>query len=332
MAGSINLSLSQQFDITNGRLLSGGKLYFYSAGTTTPQLGYRDSGLALPHPNPIILGADGRIPQLYFDDGSVRARLVNKTGVVQFDSDNILVIGPSSGGGGGGSVDPDAIMGTGYESFSTTETARSGHVRQNGKTLGSATSGSSERANADCEPLFLYLWPFTRITLVGGAKGGSAAADWAANRQMNLPNLMGYSIVGVDGMGGTAVSPLTGVPFSSGDQATLGSLGGEALNTLDTTKIPAHAHPAFIRDPGHSHQVGDFNGSGSPGNDGLQGLANANNSLTPGGQAITNATGVKVNSVNGGSSGTDNATANAGGGLAHNNTPLVITATFFMKL
>ena len=59
MAGTISLSLSQQFN-SQGVPLAGGRLYFFQAGTTTPQSAYQDSGLIIPHANPIILDAAGR--------------------------------------------------------------------------------------------------------------------------------------------------------------------------------------------------------------------------------------------------------------------------------
>ena len=61
MAGSISLSLSQQFNEL-GKPLAGGLLYFYAAGTTTPQDAFKDSNLTLQHPNPITL--DAAIPGL----------------------------------------------------------------------------------------------------------------------------------------------------------------------------------------------------------------------------------------------------------------------------
>ena len=51
-----------QFFDDNGVPLSGGKLYTYAAGTTTPKAAYTDYTGATPHTNPIILDAAGRPP------------------------------------------------------------------------------------------------------------------------------------------------------------------------------------------------------------------------------------------------------------------------------
>src|SRR5262245_54263323 len=114
MAGTIPLSMTQQFD-EFGEPLSGGLLYIYQASTTaTPQNAYQNYGLTILHPNPIPLDAAGRIPAFYLADGEIKFRLTNSAGVTQLTADNVLVIGPSSGGsGGGGSVDPTTIMQTG---------------------------------------------------------------------------------------------------------------------------------------------------------------------------------------------------------------------------
>jgi len=52
---------AQLFD-NNGDVLSGGKLYTYEAGTTTPLTSYTSSTGVTPHTNPIVLDAAGRVP------------------------------------------------------------------------------------------------------------------------------------------------------------------------------------------------------------------------------------------------------------------------------
>lgn len=52
---------AQLFD-NNGDPLSGGKIYTYVAGTTTPATTYTSSTGVTPHTNPIILDAAGRVP------------------------------------------------------------------------------------------------------------------------------------------------------------------------------------------------------------------------------------------------------------------------------
>jgi len=63
---AVNLSpvggVAQQFFSNNGVPLSGGLLYTYAAGTTTPQTTYTTSAGNIAHTNPIILNSAGRVP------------------------------------------------------------------------------------------------------------------------------------------------------------------------------------------------------------------------------------------------------------------------------
>ena len=71
---SVNLSPignGFQFFTTNGTPLSGGFIYTYAAGTTTPQATYTTSTGSIANANPIQLGTDGRPPQeIWFTSGS----------------------------------------------------------------------------------------------------------------------------------------------------------------------------------------------------------------------------------------------------------------------
>jgi hypothetical protein len=51
-----------QFFDNNGVPLSGGKLYTYAAGTTTPKVAYTSEAGITPHSNPIVLNSTGRVP------------------------------------------------------------------------------------------------------------------------------------------------------------------------------------------------------------------------------------------------------------------------------
>lgn len=250
-AGTISLSLSQQLD-NQGRPLNGGKLYFYAAGTTTPQSAYQDSDLTIALPNPITLDSAGRVPQFFLADGSIKIRLTDSAGVVQIAADNILVIGPSSGGGGGSSVDATTILATGDLKVRYGTGALSGFVRANGRTIGSATSGATERANADTQALFEYLWTNDANLAVSGGRGASANADWVANKTIALPDWRGRAIAALDDMGNSAAGRLTASYFGS-TATTLGASGGAESLTLTEAQLPALTKTVSITDPGHTH-------------------------------------------------------------------------------
>lgn len=240
MAGSISLSLSQQFDPA-GKPYAGGQVFFIQAGTVaTPQNAFQDLGLTLPWPNPYTLLADGRLPNVYFADGYIKVRITDKTGVQIFNQDNIPVTGPSSGGGGGGGVDPTTVSSTGDVKWRLESGVISGWVRINGRTIGNASSGATERANADTAGLFSYIWSTyaDAVAAVVGGRGISAAADFAANKQITLLNGRAREIRGLDDMGNAAAGAFPGVTFRTGNATTPGADGGVASTTLTLAQLP----------------------------------------------------------------------------------------------
>src|SRR6185437_6425017 len=147
-------------------------------------------------------------------------------------------------GGGGSPVDPTTILTTGdikavYGTGNVT-----GFVRLNGRTIGSATSGATERANSDVQALFTYLWGADANLAVSGGRGVSAAADWAANKTIALPDFRGRVPAGLDDMGNSAAGRLTATYFGAtgGCSTTLATVlgagcGGES-QTLTLAQSP----------------------------------------------------------------------------------------------
>ncbi len=221
-AGTISLSLTQQIDKDTLKPLAGGKLYLFQAGTTTPQNAYSDTALTIPLPNPITLDAAGRLPQMFFADGQIKFRLTNAQGVTQLAQDNILVVGPSSGGGGGGSVDPTTVASTGDMKCRYATGVLTGWVRTNARTIGSASSGATERANADTQTLFEYLWNTDPNLAVSTGRGASSLADWTANKTIALPDSRGRALASLDDMGNSAAGRLTATYFGA-TPTTLGA-------------------------------------------------------------------------------------------------------------
>src|SRR5574343_211529 len=58
MAGVLYFPEFRAFD-TNGAPLSGGKVYTYESGTSTPKDTYTTSALSTPNTNPVILDSEG---------------------------------------------------------------------------------------------------------------------------------------------------------------------------------------------------------------------------------------------------------------------------------
>jgi hypothetical protein len=93
---TVNLSpfagAGAQFFDSNGVPLSGGLIYTYAAGTTTPQATYTTSTGNIANSNPIVLGSDGRTPQEIWlvNASSYKFILQNSSGTQIGSYDNIL--------------------------------------------------------------------------------------------------------------------------------------------------------------------------------------------------------------------------------------------------
>lgn len=74
-----------QFFDNNGNVLSGGKIYTYQAGTTSPAATYTDNFGSSANTNPIILDSAGRTPQEIWFPAGQRFKFIIKT------STNVLI-------------------------------------------------------------------------------------------------------------------------------------------------------------------------------------------------------------------------------------------------
>ena len=136
-----------------------------------------------------------------------------------------------------------------------------GFVAANGLTIGNVTSGASGRANADALFLYSAIWqlfsnaqcPLLNSAGAPIARGANPRADFAANNQLTVPVGKGASLVGVDGMGGSASTFLNGVPVVIGNATTPGSILGENLHAITQAELASHFHGAGISDPAHNH-------------------------------------------------------------------------------
>jgi hypothetical protein len=109
--------VAAQFFTNTGAVLTGGKLYTYAAGTTTPQATYTTNAGTVARTNPIVLDAAGRVP----DGGEIWISPVSYKFVLK-DTNNVLI------------ATYDNIFGAG--AFAVT------NYTGNGSTVGYAVSGN----------------------------------------------------------------------------------------------------------------------------------------------------------------------------------------------
>ena len=110
-----------QFFDNDGSVLSGGKIYTYTAGTTTPKATYTTSTGNIAHSNPIILNSAGRVPtgEIWLTAGAYKFVLNTSTDVLIATYDNIL-------GNGAASYNIQNFTGTGSQTIFTLSSASLG--------------------------------------------------------------------------------------------------------------------------------------------------------------------------------------------------------------
>ena len=110
-----------QFFTNSGVILSGGKLYSYAAGTTTPQATFTSSSGNTNHTNPIILDSAGRVPggEIWLSGSPYKFVLNTATDVLIATYDNISGIGTTS-------YQVDNFTGTGSQTVFTLSAASGG--------------------------------------------------------------------------------------------------------------------------------------------------------------------------------------------------------------
>lgn len=350
MAGLWHLSHHQMRDM-NGKIHAGAKAFFYAADTLTPITVYSDYGLGTPLSNPVEANAYGVFPPVFLDedDGFFRQRITTASGVVIAGTDvgTLPIIGPSGGGGGSEvPVEATALFQTGDPIWIPVIGTRAGWVRMNGRTVGDASSGASERAAADCQALFLYLWnnfPDGFCPVLGG-RGATAAADWEAHKRITTFDMRGRGPFGIDDMGNAAAGRVTSATANNGG-TTAGSSGGAERHMIVIGEMPTHDHGGTTLDdtPDHVH-------SGATGND-TPDHAHAYNETIPGivngagpgsgqfiaGQGVSNTAGASARHTHpftsGGASARHRHPIGAqGNGNPHNNMPPFALGTWYQKL
>lgn len=260
-------------------------------------------------------------------------------------------IGVAAGGvevatiGPGGGFIPTGAM---WQYLGTT--APTGWVRGNGRTIGNASSSATERANADTEDLFEFLWDnfADAQCAVSSGRGASAAADYAANKTITLPDLRGRSFFGLDDMGATAAARLGAIIT---DETTNGAVGGSETVALTEAQLAEHTH-AVTGNSGNNSVTHTHTFSATTSSEtvtytdtirsGLNDASSTPNSFSAniGQTAASRSSSAHTHTVSG-TTGSNSANHNhaisltsaaAGSGSAHSNMPPAWLGTYIIKL
>jgi len=139
---------------------------------------------------------------------------------------------------------------TGDVKLTMKTSADTGWVLMVDTTIGSSGSGA-DRANADCEALFTLLWDTIIDTWcpVSGGRGVSAAADWAADKTLDLPLTLGRALA-VSGEGAGLTSRVLGE--NHGDE-THDHGGSTGIEPEDSFGVESEAWQVATDD--HTHPI-----------------------------------------------------------------------------
>jgi len=235
-AGTLPIAMAQQVDINGKPVVC--QVNFFVAGTVaSPQNSYSDFGLSQNPNNQLSCDQTGRVPMFWLADGLVHVRMIDAFGVPIIDT-TMQVLGPSSGGGGGGgTVDPTTVLGTGDLKARYGTGLIAGFVRSNGLTIGNAGSGATERANADTQNLFIYLYNTDPNLVVSGGRTGNALNDYNANKTITTPDWRGRALAFLDDMGNVPAGKLTSSYFGT-SAIVLGADGGGESLALNLGQLP----------------------------------------------------------------------------------------------
>lgn len=252
---------SGQVCLNNSAIRSvGARAFFYAGGTTTPLTVYEDADESTPHDHPLVADGNGRWPAVFIPFcASYDEKATTSGGTQLWYYEEIP--NPDPVEAAADTVDDSELLQTGEVTWRPVGGVVSGRVRCNGRTIGNAASGATERANADTSDLFTYLWNGLADgqAAVSGGRGASAAADYAANKTIALPDLRFATIKGVADMGNTAVTVNAAVVAVHGDSLTAGSSVGAQIHALTSAQNGAHTHGAgtYAADSGgaHTHTV-----------------------------------------------------------------------------
>lgn len=225
----------------NDEVARGAKAYFYAAGTTTAISVYANANLSTALTNPVIADNNGRFPAIYipFDDVGYDERVITSGGTQLWYDFNIP--NPDPVEASTDTVLDEEKVQTGHVHWEPIQGTKTGYTRCNGRTIGDASSGATERANSDTVDQFTYLWNnlANAQAAVSGGRGASAAADYAAHKTIKLPDMRNSMPAGLEDMGNTASGGFAGISFNHGNGTTPGSFVGTNTITLTEAQLPA---------------------------------------------------------------------------------------------
>lgn len=167
-----------------------------------------------------------------------------------------------------------------------TATAPWGRLPMNGTVTVAKTSGATYNSSI-YERVYTYLWTnySNAVAPVSTGRGASAAADFAANKNITIPDHADYIMLGVSSAG------LITAPGATVGASTVISTGSIVINavTLTSTELPAHKHFGYAADvySGGTHTTNQLTNNQQVASVSLNGTDSVNYTMEPTNTAST---------------------------------------------
>lgn len=206
------VDVSRQFFDSNGDTLAGGKIYTYSAGTTTDKATYVDNAGNAAHTNPIILDAAGRIPdEIWGTTGGYDFKITDSADVTIDTPGDIVGINDTAAASGSEWID-SALTPTFVDADTFTFAGDQTTVFHPGRRLKITDSGGTDYANITTSS---YSDPNTTINVVldsGSIDSGISAVAYGITSKINTSVPFGFHNTAVATTSGTSVTIDSNVP------------------------------------------------------------------------------------------------------------------------
>lgn len=198
---AVNLSpvggVAAQFFTSTGAVLTGGKLYTYAAGTTTPAVTYTTSQGNVPWTNPVVLDAAGRVPgsgEIWLTDGIIyKFVLKDSNDVLIATYDNITGINGNSINASQVTYDPPYTNSV-SESVET-KLAQYVSVKDFGAVGDGVTDDTAAiaAAHATGKPVFYPYGTYKHVGYFPECEGGIIGEGWSTNPGAQKTSIVFYN-------------------------------------------------------------------------------------------------------------------------------------------
>lgn len=356
---------SQVYLDNNGKPLSSGTVGYYIPGTFTPKMVWQDDIQTTPWTNPITLNAAGRPPtdKGIYGNGTYRQIVKDRNNNIIWDQPTSAT---GSGGGAGTNVGDGNLVGTilpwagmiapaQYQfaygqtlsrvtfanlltaiTLQTAISCTGGNATITGiADTSSIPVGAALEATCVVAGSTVISKTLTTVTLSTPANITQSPIGrffpWGngnGTTTFNVPDLRGVTLAGRPNMGGVDKGNLTATYYGS-NPLGVNAVGGSESKTLTSAQIPAHNHPVFLNDPGHTHTFSAnsilINGSGF--------TAGGGSGFQYGSPTTLSAfTGLQVRSATAGGGVLNQTADNIGGGSPHSVIQPTTTTNYVIKV